>query len=308
MKTLFIDQLTAASGRIVDVFVVSQADTKAKKDGSPYLTLTLKDKTGSISAKLWEIPADCIIRAGDFIKVEGDVSTYKDMLQLTIKRVRVLDRSEVTIDDFLPVSKRDRDELLADVFELIELIERDDLRGAVGVFVNSLKPQLRDAPAAKSLHQPYLGGLMEHVLGIGRAAISVCAVYPALDQDILIAAAVVHDIGKLQELTWDTSIAYGRIGQLVGHVTLGAIMWDKFAQELDPVTKDHVAHIIASHHGQLEYGAAKLPQTREAFVFNLLDQMDARLAGFEIAFAGGVDASGFTPFDHRMGTALWNGQ
>ena len=309
MKTLFVSDISPDTGKLMDYFQVQQIDRKTKKDGAAYLTLVLGDRTGNCAAKMWDLPTNGdVICAGSFVKIEAEAGEYRDTLQLTLRKLRLAGPLEVSKDDYIPASKQDRNVLLEEVCDIACLILAPDLRSAVLALIAAHAEPLRDCPAAKSMHQPYLGGLMEHILGIARSAIAICTVYPQLDRDLLIAGAIVHDIGKLQELVFDSHIAYGRIGQLVGHVTLGAIIWDKFAQDLDPVTKDHMAHIIASHHGQLEWGAAKVPQTREALVFHLLDQMNARLAGIDIALAKGMDEDGFTPFDHRMGTALWNGK
>ena len=221
-KTLFADQLTADTGKLTDVFLVAQCDRKNKKDGALYFSLKLQDRTGDVVAKLWEVPEDLTdLQAGQFVKVEAVTQSYKDQLQLNIKRIRRVPREEVSLEDFIPASKHDRKDLFYGIAELIGFISKDKhpgLHDAVWALVTDNKAALMDCPAAKSLHQPYLGGLMEHILSIGRAAVKICECYPQLDRDLLVAAAVVHDIGKLQELVWATNIGYSPVGALVGHV------------------------------------------------------------------------------------------
>ncbi len=307
MKATFVDTITPETGKLVDYFQVLQCDVKTKKDGAPYLTLKLGDRTGSLEAKAWDTPA-VTPKAGDVVKIEGDASSYRNALQITVRRMRVAEASEFDKGDYIPTSKQDRDVLLVEVLDLTNLIGRVDLRSAVQALVIANSAALRDCPAAKKNHQPYLGGLMEHVLGIARSAIKICEVYPQLDRDILLAAAIIHDIGKLAELTYDTHIGYSRLGSLVGHVTLGALFFDKVAGGLDAATRDHVFHIIASHHGQLLWRAATVPQTKEAMVFHCLDMLDARLHTCEQAIAAGVDENGFTAYIPAMESALWNGK
>ena len=188
---------------------------------------------------------------------------------------------------------------------------------------------LRDCPAAKTMHQPYLGGLLEHILHIASLACHVCAVYPELDRDLLVAAAILHDIGKTQELSFERSIDYTRRGRLLGHVGIGLQVFAAAVERwraprlLDPNTRtaghpacacaecaklDHLEHIIASHHGQRAWGALEVPQSREAIMFHLLDMIDSRMGGFDVWAALPVDGLGFTRYIPRLEAGAYIGR
>jgi 3'-5' exoribonuclease len=187
-------------------------------------------------------------------------------------------------------------------------IEDERLRKAVTACVYQTEGRLKDAPAAKGNHQAYLGGLMEHVLRLCRLVEKLCEVYPDLNRDVLLAGAVLHDMGKCFELCYSEHIGYSREGELVGHIVQGSVYWDRFAGELDPAMRDHVAHLIASHHGVKDWGAAALPMTREAQLFHYLDMLDSRYEMFGNLVAAGVDAEGWTAWDHKLGIRVWNGK
>jgi 3'-5' exoribonuclease len=310
MKDIFIESLTPDSGTMNLYAQVSQVDRKETKSGKPYLNLKLKDKTGEADAKLWDIPEGFVCTAGDFLKVRAEAGSYKDQLQLKVLKVRVLDRSEVLIEDFIPASKRDRGDMFTELLNVAYSISENNLvlRCAVTELLNDFSTSLLNAPAARKMHQAYLGGLLEHTLNLCGLVDGVCAVYPELNRDVLLAGMIVHDIGKIHELTYTDSIGTSRQGALVGHIIQGSILWARYAEGLDSATADHVAHIIASHHGQREWGAAVVPATREAQVAHLLDMIDSRMAIINEALATQpVDADGFTGKVYALETALWNG-
>ncbi|WP_321471046.1 HD domain-containing protein [uncultured Paludibaculum sp.] len=306
--------MAADTGKFIGVFQVTQADLKAKKDGAAFMSLKLRDKTGEVDAKLWTVPDGLTVKAGDFAKVEAETGTYKDALQLKLLRVRVLDRAEVVVDDFIPASKRNRTEMLTQLYELVDIISNADLRAVLQTIIGDNAQRLMNAPAARKIHQAYLGGLLEHILNVSALARAVCHVYPDLDRDVLLAGLIVHDIGKLDELTYTDCIGTSRPGMLMGHIIQGSILWDRYTHPvtytcpLDPATVDHVAHIIASHHGIKEWGAAVVPATREAQVAHLLDMIDSRLSIIGEALASQpLDTDGFTGKVYALDTALWTG-
>jgi 3'-5' exoribonuclease len=306
-KTVFIENIAAGTGANSEYFQVGAAERKTTKTGSAYLSLTVRDRTGEVSAKYWSVPADVAVSAGQYVQVEYTAETYKDQLQLKVTRLQVLDRAEVAIEDFIPASKRDRDEMFTELCAHIKSVSNEPLRDALCWICNECAPRLRDAPAAKKKHQAYLGGLLEHILRLCEGANDLVKRYPDLDRDVLIAAAIVHDIGKLRELVWEDRIDYSLEGSLVGHIIQGSVMWHGYSGCLDLVTRNHIAHIIASHHGQREWGAAQVPMTREAFMFHCLDMMDAQYEIRTNLLAAGVNADGLTPFDFTLGCSIWDG-
>jgi 3'-5' exoribonuclease len=308
MKTIFVENIDSADGPAVNYFQVASTERKTTKRGSAYLSMVLRDRTGEVDAKFWDAPADLEIRAGQFVKVQFEPGTYNDRLQLKVLRIRALNRDEVTIEDFIPASKRNRDEMYAELLRIIAGVTSESLREALTVCVQDHGHLMRDAPAAKKKHQAYLGGLLEHTLSLCGLSDKVANHYPTLNRDILIAAAILHDIGKVHELVYEDHIDYSRAGTLTGHVIQGSILWHRYSGNVDPVTRDHIQHIIASHHGRKEWGAAQVPMTCEAHVFHLLDMIDARIETISDVLARGVNADGMAPYDHAFECALWNGR
>ncbi len=300
-------------------FLVEDVQVKLKKNKEEYLTLTFKDRTGSIKAKKWdggEAP-----KRGSFVKVQCDVTSYQNVLELNVKQMRELTLNEsVAVEDFVPIGPNDR---FADMRELklqVMLIEHSGLRALCQHVVDdpALHMDFRDAPAATGNHHAYVGGLVAHVLSMIGLARRVAGHYSALDVDLLVAACVFHDIGKIRELTWKTSLEYSREGRLVGHVVIGLEILDRLqasffsgtkyetpeAYDEDCRTFDHLRHLIASHHGNLEWGAAKKPMSREAVAFHLIDMMDSRMAGFD-GMDLKLDDEGFSGWIRQMEGPVW---
>lgn len=306
-KTVFVANIDPAGEPGIDCFQVASVERRTTRRGGAYMAMALRDRTGEVGAKLWDAPGDLEIRPGDFVKVQFEPASYNGELQLKVLRIRVLDRAEIAIDDYIPASKRDRDQMYGELLAIIETISDIDLRSALKLCVGEHGCLLRDAPAAKKKHQAYLGGLLEHILSLCGLADAVSRHYPVLSRDILIAAAVLHDIGKVHELVYEDHIGYSRPGTLTGHVIQGSILWHRYSGNLDPATRDHIQHIIASHHGGRERGAAQVPMTREAHVFHLLDMIDSRVELIGSLLASGVNADGMTPYDHALECAVWDG-
>jgi 3'-5' exoribonuclease len=284
---------------------VARVERKITSTQKPYLALALSDKTGQIEARMWSVPEDLSVNTGQFVKVEAAPETYKDELQLKINRLRVLERHEYAIEDFLPVSKRDPQEMIEELRAwTVNSIRSESLSHLLGFVISENERDLLLAPAAKSKHQAWLGGLLEHILNLCELAIAIAPVY-RLDLDILIAAAVLHDIGKLWELRYDDRIDITPGGRLYGHILMGAHHLAQYGHELEPATYHHLMHIIASHHGTPEWGAARVPATREAWAFHLIDMLDSKLAMVDAAIAEGVDEDGFTSYHRDLGTMIW---
>jgi len=309
MKRIFVADISSSTPGFIEQFQVAEVQHRVKKDGHAYLSLVLKDRTGELDGKLWDIPAGFALTEGEFVKVEAEAGTYRDQVQLNIRRIRRLAREEIQLEDFLPASKRDRDEMFTELRGALETIGdgHPGLRNALARMVQELAPVLVKAPAAKSNHHAYLGGLLEHILSLIRLADLVCAHYPGLDRDVLVAAAILHDIGKVTELCYDTSLGYARRGTLVGHCVLGVEILNRYSVDVDQAAREHLEHIVVSHHGETEWGAVKLPMTREARVFHLLDMIDSQMAMMNTALDRGTDANGFTAFVPALRTALWTG-
>lgn len=280
-------------GLVLLVSKKTTRQTKAKKD---YWALTLRDKTGVIEGRAWDIPPSLDIKVDDFVTVSGEVDEYREELQIQIRTIDFVPESEVKLSDFLPAAAKPAQEM----YDLLKSyiftdISNEPLKALLKEIIESpsIKPGLLKAPAATMYHHAYTGGLLEHILSLWGAAKYVCLHYPKLDRDIILAACVLHDIGKVQELSYDRSFQYTAPGNLTGHVIIGTAIVMFAAQKLKtpgPI-KLALLHLIASHHGD-EFGAVK-PQTREAVVFHHLDMIDSRLGGIERALEDDRDGEEF---------------
>ena len=274
------------------VFLVDAAHrrfTKAKKE---YLKLVLVDKTGQIESVMWDEtmeknPDAGALGGGVFIDLDGraNVNRYTNKVEVVLNRLRIVSADDLDIGDFLPKTERDIDELKAELKAV--LAEVDDAH--VGRLLDKIFKDKEIfaaftlAPAAKGFHHAYLGGLLEHSVCVAQLAVSTAAHYPAIDKSLLIAGALLHDIGKMTEFDYTTKIDYSTNGRLQGHIVLGNELVLKAADSIKGFPGDlkaQISHLILSHHGEPEYGAAVRPKTLEAVILNLLDNVDAKVNGW----------------------------
>ncbi len=266
-----------------DIFALASARMNQAKNG-PYWLLTLQDKSGTQEARIW-FPASqnyTGLAAEQFVRVQGRISTFKDQLQATITTLQVLDPAGIDRSLFLPCSASPPQNLL----EEIETILKKEVvyPGWKKFYTTILKDQdirqsLLTAPGGKSIHHAYMGGLLEHTLGVLKACLAISQLYPSLDRDILLVAAAFHDLGKAYEISHGLSREYTAPGKLLGHIHLGLEVLTPFlaASDLDKGLILHFKHLILSHHGQYDYGSPKLPMTQEAMVLHLADNLDAKM-------------------------------
>lgn len=291
MKTLFVSDLTTEQS-ITTFFLVHAKEIRNTKEGKPYLRMELGDRSGTIEARMWtkfELPAHDITR-DDFVKVEGRVELYRDKPQLAILQMRKAKTDEIELGDYLPHTKEDVEKMYADLLDYAGSIKNPWLQKLVlGILSDpSIATRFKKAPAAKVMHHAYLGGLLEHVVGLCGLAELVADHYPELNLDLLLTVATLHDVGKLDELCYERAIGYTTDGQLLGHIimeletVLRAI--DKIPG-FPPELKTVVQHLLISHHGQYEFGSPKLPMIREALVFHYLDDLDSKMAAVRAALA-----------------------
>ena len=283
MKSPYVNELQP-NQNVEATFLVSHKEVRQKKTGEPYLSLTLADRTGDLDAKMWDNAAEVIsiFSHNDFIRVKGATQVFQNRIQFTIHKLRTVPESEIDLGDFLVASKRDRHEMFAELQGYIAAMTNPHLKGLLdGILADPAVAQAyRDAPAAKSVHHGWIGGLIEHVLSLCALAKMTAAHYPNIDSDLLLSGVVLHDIGKIYELEFSRSIRYGDQGQLLGHIQIGMQMvTDQIRKmpEFPPRLRDLLLHMILSHHGQLEFGSPKLPVFPEALLLHLLDNMDSKM-------------------------------
>lgn len=313
MKTHYISKLVEGA-TIVDYFLVSAASIKKTKRDKAYLALTLVDKTGEIDSRVWDIPAELdpkTIVERTFVKVKASVSEYNDKLQLIVAQIRAAEIGEFEFEDFFRRSERDPAEMFEELTELLsgQLPGDDPTYQLLMHLLDQNREKFLLAPAAKSVHHCFLGGLLEHVLSMARMAVAVCEHYK-LRKDLVLAGVVLHDIGKLRELTYDMGIGYSTEGTLLGHIVIGLDMVSKACDaipEIDSKLKMEILHMVASHHGALAWGSPKVPMFREALAFHAIDSMDAKLEICNEILRNDRTDGDFTSFSKYIETFLYRG-
>jgi 3'-5' exoribonuclease len=273
-----------------EIFHLVEKDLRSSTNGSLYMPLVLSDRTGSINARMWQTTEGLYksLPQEGFVQVKGRTENYKGVIQFIVDAIRPVDAKEpINVEDFLPVTDKDIEQMYKRVLDILRSVKDKPLLFLIKQFVEDkeLMLQFKKAPAAVNLHHAYLGGLLEHTLNLMELALLFAPRYPQINSDILMTGAFLHDIGKTRELAWDISLKYTDPGQLLGHLVMGAMMVEEKAAgaqrdlgEPFPVeTMQMLQHMIISHHGEYEYGAAKLPMTAEALVLHHLDNLDAKM-------------------------------
>ena len=294
MKDFFIADAAKFDGLAVTTyFAIASLSVREKKTGGgQYLALTLGDKTGTMEARMWEDFATSITNCneGCYVKVQGQISKYQGKFQITLTKLRLAASSEVDTADFVPTTKFDIPEMWHELRGYVDAFENPDLRRLVFAFLDdpAIGSAYREAPAAKVLHHAWIGGLLEHVLTLVRVCRAAAPFYPEVDPDLLITGAILHDIGKVRELSWGTTFSYTLEGQMIGHISIAqGMLREKIAALPDFPDKLRVLveHMILSHHGKYEFGSPKLPMTPEAVLLSALDDVEAKMQAMRNEFA-----------------------
>ncbi|MCF6289804.1 MAG: HD domain-containing protein [Desulfobacterales bacterium] len=270
---------------VTGLFLVKEVSRAETKNGKPYLILTLMDSSGEIGARLWEnvdrLQPSC--PAGGIIAIHGQAQAYKGVVQLKIDTLEAVDAAAVDMGLFLPATDLDIPAMIAELQDLVKGVTEPFLKKLLQAFFQdpAFLDRFQQAPAAKSIHHAYLGGLLEHTLAVARLAGRIVDLYPGLDRSLLLSGALLHDIGKVEEFSYDVyPFNYTDQGRLVGHLVLGAEMVGARAIKIRDFPREllvRVQHLVLSHHGQHEFGSPTLPMISEAFVLNFIDDLDAKL-------------------------------
>jgi 3'-5' exoribonuclease len=287
MKDIYIADLASFDeGQKFDsFFLVLSKQQRTTKTNKPYLNLILGDKTGQLEGRVWE-PGDPRIAKdfdkGDIVKARGSASRFDDRLQMKVDQLRLAQPGEADKADLLPSTTYDVAALWAQLLSFVQSLTNPDLKRLLTTLLDdpALAQAYREAPAAKQLHHAWLGGLLEHVISLCTLADRVVPQYPLLDRDLVLTGVILHDIGKVRELSWEIGFEYTIEGTLLGHIQMGVALAEKAIDSLPdfpPKLKTLVLHMILSHHGKLEFGSPKLPMIPEALVLNFLDDLDAKM-------------------------------
>ena len=266
------------------IYLLDSYNFKQTRDQKYFLQMVLRDRTGAVRAVRWEATRQMFreFSAGDFARVEGRVEEYQGNLQVIVDQLGRVRDDEVDVADFLPTCARPIAEMENELSAHVEAVTEPHLKALLQELLadDRIRERLTRAPAGKAIHHAYIGGLLEHTLSLIGAIKSLATHYQNLDVDVMVCAAVLHDLGKIDELTYERNFDYSDRGQLVGHIGIGLVLLAQKVRSLPnfPVPLHvHLEHIIVSHHGVPEHGALKRPMTPEALAFHLLDNLDAKL-------------------------------
>src|SRR5499427_3661053 len=315
MKDFFIADCCQQENKIItSSFVVVSKQIKPKKSGEPYLALTLGDRTGQIECKMWDNVEDVLdaFEQDDYLKVKGLINKYKNRFQLTIHKLRKLLEPEIDYADYLPKTTKNIDELWRTLVDYVDGFQDAHLKALVQAFMADpeIAQAYRNAPAAKTLHHAYIGGLLDHVVSLFRSCDLMSRNYPQINRDLLLTGAFLHDIGKIHELTYNRSFSYTTKGQLLGHMIIELEMLQaKLAQlpGFPDELKTMVEHLIISHHGEYDFGSPKRPMFPVALMLHYLDDLDSKMEAMRAQFEreAGLD-SPWTSYNPSLGRPLLN--
>lgn len=266
-----------------EAFLLQDVGRRATKDDRPYLLCTLRDKTGQINGVFWNVPdyVNSWAQSGQVVLITGRVSLYKDSLQVNITDLNLNTQPDLSV--FLPTSTRPAEEMMAELQLHISALQQPwrELVSAL-LLAEPMMSRFMKAPAARGMHHAYLGGLLEHTLSMTKLALFLSQHYDYVNKDLLMAATLLHDMGKAIEYSVDTTFDFSEDGRLIGHIIRAIVMIETAAREMDfPEEKlRHLVHLVASHHGKLEWGSPVQPKTVEAVLLHQIDLLDSRMQGF----------------------------
>lgn len=288
-------------------FLVCVKEVRSTREGKSYLRLELGDATGRVEARMWDRFDQMAagFERDDFVKVQARVENYRNKLQLAIDKIRRAEESEVDPADFFPHTKENVEEMYARLLKIVASVKNPWLRQLLDSVVEdpTIVPRLKRAPAAKVMHHAFYGGLLEHVLSLCDLCNVVLAHYPEADGDLLLSGAVLHDVGKLTELSYERSLGYTDEGQLLGHILLE---YELVSKKIDAIPgfpaelKVLIQHMLAAHHGKYEFGSPKLPMFREALMLHYLDDLDSKMAAIRNALESDQGEENWTAYSGAL--------
>ena len=319
MTRRYVNQLT--NGDAVDEpFLVADKQLRANRQGNLYLHLELRDKTGSVGARLWNATEGLArsFEPGSYLHVRGKTQIFQGALQIILSHIEPIEASLIEPEDFLPQSSQNVARLAIRLREILYAMKNPHLRALAECFLidEEFTRKFTTAPAGIKNHHAYHGGLLEHVVTLLTAAERIADLWPDLDRDLLLTGIFLHDIGKIDELSYDRAFSYSDEGQLIGHLVMGVeLLQSKVEQTTDltgePFPRElllRLKHMIVSHHGTHEFGSPKLPMTIEAIALHHLDNLDAKIHAFAREIRDDpCRESSWTPFQQSIGRRLYKG-
>ena len=298
--------------RVFDIYLCKHKISAVTKNGKPYDTVVLQDKTGTIDAKVWD-PNNAGIAefdSLDYIEVYGDITSFQGALQVNVKRIRKCQEGEYAPADYLPVSRFDREEMYQELLSYINSVENVYLKKLLQEFFakdEAFISAFKQSSAAKTVHHGFVGGLLQHTLGVTKLCDYYCSTYPLLKRDLLITAAICHDMGKTREISLFPENDYTDAGQFLGHIVIGVEMIGEKVRNIPgfpEVLANELKHCILAHHGEYEFGSPKKPAIMEAMALNLADNTDAKMETFTEILESSKDNNGWLGFNRLFDSNL----
>jgi 3'-5' exoribonuclease len=318
MTRQFVQQM-ADGDTVEEVYLVVDKQVRANRNGNMYLQLELRDRSGSMSARLWNA-AESLVRSfesGDFLFVHGKVQLFQGALQMILNSIDRIATEKVELADFLPHTEQDVGKLHERLCTLLRQLDNPHLRALAECFLmdHELMQGYCRAPAGVRNHHAYLGGLLEHIVTLMEAADRIAPLYPDLNRDLLLMGVFLHDVGKVRELGYDRAFSYTDEGQLIGHLVIGVEMLTEQVRRVPDLTGEpfptelllRLKHLIVSHHGALEFGSPTLPMTPEAIALHYLDNLDAKVHSFTRDIRADRGPTSWTPYSQATQRRLFKG-
>lgn len=319
MSRRFISQFGERE-KIDDVFVVTEKQLRPNKNGNLYLMMRLSDRTGTVSAMMWNANdrTGKDFNGGDFVRVEGTTQHYNGSMQIIINHVEPAEPGIINEEELLQVDQQQGEKLMARLADMLRSISDVHLQyfGEAFLVDEDMMRDFKMAPAGVKAHHAYNGGLLEHVVSLMELSLAVANHYDEVDKDLLVMGAFLHDIGKVRELSFDKGLGYSDEGQLIGHLTIGIEMVDEKIAEAEKLSGEkfphetalRLKHMVQSHHGQPDFGSPKVPMTFEAVALRNLDEMDSKIATFRQIIRDDInDGTGWTNYQPTLGRKIFKG-
>jgi len=306
LKKVYVEQIRERD-QVDSIFLVRDKINAMAKNGKPYMTLRLMDRSGEVEARIWDRvdQLSSLFGRDDFVLVNAKASVYLGKMQLVVQDLRRIDETMVELSDFLPVTQRDQQQMRRELDQLLESLTDPQIEALLRAFFDDPEFYARysKAPAAKGMHHVYLGGLLEHSLAVAALACDIAVRYPQIDRDLLIAGAMLHDVGKVEELCYQRSFDYTDEGKLLGHIMIGVQMIEDRIRQLADFPQNlavMIKHLLLSHHGQYEFGSPKRPKFLEAVVLNFIDDLDSKINGIQTHIDKEPNREGSWTSYHRL--------
>jgi len=283
VKSIYVNQANPGDELINELFLLSDVVQRKTRDGRPFVLCTLRDRTGQINGVYWDIPdyVNALLRPGIPVLISGQVNNYKNALQVNITDANIA--NNIDASELLPASQRPIEEMIAELREFIDSLNKPWKTLVSGILLDQdVLLQYANAPAARVMHHAYIGGLLEHTLTMAKTADFLTGVYPYINRDLLLSGVLLHDFGKTKEYAFNDEFGFTEDGRMVGHIVRAIVTVELAAAQMDFPEDDlrQLIHLIASHHGTLEWGSPVVPKTIEAVLLHQIDLLDSRMQGF----------------------------